>query len=57
MSEIPSTWWYIVPLKIKETDLEANSINSTKTFLENEGTDVKWLRYKKPVEIETTKQY
>ena len=43
----------MVPLKLKETDLVANCINSTKTFSGNEGIDVKGLRYKKSVEIVT----
>ena len=43
--EIPSTWWYMLSLRLKETDLIANTINSTKTLSGKEGTDVNGLRY------------
>ena len=44
----------MVPLNLKETDLVANFINSTKTFSGKEGTDVKGLRYKKSAQMEIT---
>ena len=52
--EISSTWRYIMPLKLKETDLVANFINCTKTFSGKEETDVRGLRYKKSAQIEIT---
>ena len=44
----------MVSLKLKETDLVANSINSTKTLSGKEGTDVNGLQYKKSAQIEIT---
>ena len=52
--EILSTWRYTVPLNLKETELVANSIYSTKTFSGNEGTDVKGLRNKNSAQTEIT---
>ena len=34
---ILSTWRYMVSLKLKETNLKANSISSTEHFLEKKG--------------------
>ena len=44
----------MVSLKLKETDLVANSIYSMKTLSGKEGTDVNGLRYKKSAQIEIT---
>ena len=44
----------MMSLKLKETDLVANSINSTKTLSGKEGTDINGLRYKKSTQIEIT---
>ena len=45
---------YLVSLKLKETDIVANSINSTETLSGKEGTDVNGLRYRKSAQIEIT---
>ena len=42
------------PSKLKETDLVANSISSTKTLSGKEGTDVNGIRYRKSAQIEIT---
>ena len=42
----------MVSLKLKETDLVSNSLNSTKALSGKEGTDVNGLRYKKSAQIE-----
>ena len=48
----------MVLLKLKETNLVANSINSTNSFSGNKGTDVKGLQYKKSAQTEiTSKRY
>ena len=44
----------MVLLKLKETDLVANSINSMKTLSGKEGTDDNGLWYKKSAQIEIT---
>ena len=44
----------MVSLKLKETDLVANSISSTKTLSGKEGTDVNGHWYKKSAQIEIT---
>ena len=44
----------VMSLKLKETDLIANSINSPKTLSGKEGTDVNGFRYRKSAQIEIT---
>ena len=52
--KIDSPSRYMVSLKLKETELVANSISSTKTLSGKEGTDVNELRYGKSTQIEIT---